>query len=301
MPHPSTNSFNDQPVVILGAARSGTKLLRALVAATGRYAEVPYDVNYIWRFGNESCPHDALPVECLTDRTRTFVRGRLRRCAKMPTGSTPLVEKTVSNVLRVPFVKAVFPDAKYIAIVRDGRDVVESAERCWRKPPGVGDVLRKLRTFPWLQCAPYGWKYGASAARRCLHLDKHLRTWGPRYAGIDDDVCRLSLVEVCARQWLASIEHYERSRCLFSTDQLLELRYEELVGDPPAQVRRICGFLGVADDTAACRHARRVVRADRIGTHTNMTEDDRQKALAIIGGALGRWGYVDRPATHVAA
>src|SRR5688572_31535031 len=85
------------PVIILGAARSGTKLLRALVAATRCYVEVPFDVNYIWRYGNESCSHDALNPEHLTERTKRFVRERIGRCAGLPNSSMAFVEKTVSN------------------------------------------------------------------------------------------------------------------------------------------------------------------------------------------------------------
>lgn len=34
-----------------------------------------------------------------------------------------LVEKNPRHTLRIPFLKAIFPDAKIIHIVRDGRDV----------------------------------------------------------------------------------------------------------------------------------------------------------------------------------
>ncbi len=246
-------------MIILGAARSGTKLLRRLVAASGCYAEIPFDVNYIWRFGNESCRHDVLTPDMLREKTRRFVRTRLEKIAvHAATASTrsvrqtatnvdpmPFVEKTVSNVLRAPYVKAIYPEAKYIALIRDGRDVAESAARCWREPPEAGYLLAKLRTFPWLQCAPYGAKYALNVARRKLGLDSHLRTWGPRYPGIDDDVRRLSVLEVCARQWALSIEHYERARPLFAAHQLLEVRYEQLVQETPRFGEDLCKFLAI--------------------------------------------------------
>jgi hypothetical protein len=289
-------STDRPPVIILGAARSGTRLLRSLVAATGCYAEVPYDVNYIWRVGNETHPHDALRPEHLTDRTRRFIRERVGRCAGLPAGDLAFVEKTVSNVLRAGFVRAVFPEAKFIFLVRDGRDVTESAERSWREPPKVGYLFDKLRTFPWMRCAPYGWKYAHSVAGRMLRLTRQVSTWGPRYPGIAADVHRLSLVEVCARQWLASIEYYERARHVFARDQLLELRYEDLVQSTDAALARLVEFLRVDEISAVRRFADETIRRERIGSHSRLNSADCRRALDLISPALNRWGYA--PGSH---
>jgi hypothetical protein len=293
------------PVIILGAARSGTKLLRRLVAASGCYAEVPFDVNYIWRFGNESCRHDVLTPDMLREKVRRFVRARLGQIAAHSAGTSnpavparnvgplPFVEKTVSNILRAPYVKAIYSEAKYIAIIRDGRDVAESAARCWREPPAAGYLLAKLRTFPWLRCSPYGAKYALNVARRYLGLDRHLRTWGPRYPGIDDDVRRLSLLEVCARQWVASIEHCERARPLFAGNQLLEVRYEELVTDTQSVVERLCSFLCIENRHAVLQHAQQTILTDRVGIRSRLSSRESQQVFAITRSALERWGYVD--------
>jgi hypothetical protein len=293
------------PVIILGAARSGTKLLRGLIAATGCYAEVPCDVNYIWRYRNEQCPHDALSEEHVTERVRRFVRLHLRRCAArrgVPHYTQPssFVEKTGSNALRVPFVRAIYPEARYVMLVRDGRDVVESAERCWREPPQAGYMLAKLHTFPWLDCPFYGWKYAVGLLRRQLRIDDHLRTWGPRYPGIDKDMARLSLLEVCGHQWVASIEHCARWKHSFSTDQLLELRYEELVRSPQSQIHRVCDFLQVADRRSALHAAHRFVRADRVGRSRRLSAADSQRVLDIIGPALEQCGYSKQPPARAA-
>jgi hypothetical protein len=293
------------PVIILGAARSGTKLLRGLIAATGCYAEVPYDVNYIWRYRNEQCPHDALLAAHATDRVRKFIRLRLRRLA---TGHNNLddkpaqsfVEKTVSNVLRVPFVKAVFPEAQYIEIIRDGRDVVESAERSWRESPRAGYLLEKLRTFPWLDCLPYGWKYLVGVVRRRLRIDDHLRTWGPRYPGIDADLARLSLLEVCAHQWAASVEHWAHWRHLLGPGQLLEVRYEELVRSPESCLHRVCDFLEVADRHSMVSAAQRTIRANRVGVSHRLSAGDAHRVLDIIGPALQLCGYSSQAAPQAA-
>src|SRR4051812_20775701 len=50
--HRSVPDAAFQPVIVIGAARSGTKLLRDSLATHADVARVPYDVNYVWRFGN---------------------------------------------------------------------------------------------------------------------------------------------------------------------------------------------------------------------------------------------------------
>jgi hypothetical protein len=205
----------------------------------------------------------------------------------------PFVEKTVSNILRAPYVKAIYPEAKYVAIIRDGRDVAESAARCWSEPPAAGYLLAKLRTFPWLACAPYGAKYAVNIARRRLGLDSHLRTWGPRYPGIDVDVRRLSLLDVCARQWALSIEHYERARPLFAANQLVEVRYEELVTDTQRVVERLCSFLCIENRQAVLQHAQLTIHADRLGTRSRLSSRESQQVCAITRSALERWGYLE--------
>lgn len=286
---------NTSLVIIIGAARSGTKLLRSLIAATGHFASVPFDINYIWRYGNEHWSHDALPSESAqSNRVRSFIGKQLRQLAGVSDTSRPIVEKTVSNILRLPFVHAMFPNAKYVVLVRDGRDVTESAIRCWQSPPQAGYLFAKARTFPWRNCGRYAAKYAATFARRRLGLDEHLKTWGPRYPGIDIDVAELSLAEVCARQWVASMDHYERSKSLLDTSQVVELRYEDLVRSPGTAIQLLCSFLGVADATSALNFARANIRTDRIASRRAMNPIDAQRVLQIVEPTLARWGYATK-------
>ncbi len=280
------------PVIVLGAARSGTKIVRSLIASSRCYAPVPYDVNYIWRFGNESSPHDILDPAMATSRVRQFIRKQLRACAGITRKPFGLVEKTVSNVLRLPFVTRVYPEAKFVFLIRDGRDVMESAERCWREPPQFAYLLGKLRTFPWLSCAGYGHKYLRSVIFRSLGMPAHVNTWGPRYPGIDDDARQGSLLTVCARQWLASIELYEAARHLVPPGQLLELKYEDLVRKPIEQARHLGSFLEIEDTDSLQDYASANLQSGRVGSHARIPPDQLRLGIEIARPALERWGYL---------
>jgi hypothetical protein len=97
-----------EPIVLIGAARSGTKVLRDSLAAAAGTGCVPYDVGYVWRYGNEASPDDVIPAEAVTPKIRTFIRGFL---AKYADRDGLFVEKTVGNTLRVELVADVLPEA----------------------------------------------------------------------------------------------------------------------------------------------------------------------------------------------
>ncbi|MFO7608153.1 MAG: sulfotransferase, partial [Candidatus Krumholzibacteriia bacterium] len=119
------------PVVIIGAARSGTKILRSMLAAHPSLSAVPFDINYVWMARHQGRRDDELVAADATPAACRFIREYLGNFAAP---GTRVVEKTVGNTLRVPFVDRVFPDAVYIHLVRDGRDVAASARVQWRKP-----------------------------------------------------------------------------------------------------------------------------------------------------------------------
>jgi len=150
---------------------------------------VPYDVNYVWRTGNESLPHDELDPATLTPARERRIRRTLMSLAKLPPeGDTAkLIEKTVSNGLRVPFIDSVFPDARYLHLVRDGRSVVESSLRLWKAPPDTGGLKRKLSDLPFSQYGYLFW-FAANYLKGRMKGRSGGEVWGPRYRGILEDL-----------------------------------------------------------------------------------------------------------------
>ncbi len=233
-----------QPLLLIGAARSGTKLLRKFIASHPAVSAVPYDVNYLWRIGNEALPHDELPVERLTPALRRRLRRNIVRAA---VGRTPyFVEKTVGNCLRVPYVHAVFPEARFIFLVRSGLDVVESSCRQWTAPTDWSYVVRKTLSYPLLEAFGYGWQYGTGLLTKLLGVrgrGKHM--WGPRYAGIEADLAARPLLEVCAIQWARCMTLATTSLARLPEGQVMTVRYEELVHAPLDHLLQIAEFIGL--------------------------------------------------------
>lgn len=282
-------SASFQPVFLIGAARSGTKLLRDLIACHPAVERVPYDINFIWRLGNESCAHDELVSADATPEIAARIRSRL---AAFADGAPLLIEKTVSNSLRIPFVQAVFPEAKYIFLFRDGRDVVESAYRQWTRPPDWKYLLRKAATFPFLDAPGYAWKYFLGLLGRKRSDGRRSSTWGPRYEGIDRDVASKELIEVCALQWTRSIGKALAALDRLQATQVMSIRYEDFVCRPQLHLTEIAAFLDIEPGPYRRRGIFGEVTTGNIGRGwRQLAPAQREAAMSVIRTTLNRLGY----------
>jgi len=239
--------------IIIGAARSGTKILRDMLCVSKELISFPYDINYIWKYGNYDVEHDELTRMDLSPNILNFIRGRFEQLLLRKHG-TRLLEKTVSNSLRVDFVRAVFPECKIIHLYRDGRDVAADARLCWQSSVLSGkiqskqDLTRKIMTFPFAAAWPYLVSYISTYAKRLISRENHVRSWGPRFKGIDETLEKFSLLEVCGMQWARSVELSLRSLSKLKEDaDYINVRYEDLVRHPRTQLIKILNFLELKD------------------------------------------------------
>ena len=249
-------------VIIIGAARSGTKMLRdALAAATGA-GTVPYDVGYVWRYGNERAPDDALLPDQLSERSRRFIARFVDRYAAGP-GPT-VIEKTVGNSMRVPFVAAAFPDARYIHLIRDGVDVAESSRRQWSADTDWKYILSKARHVPLRVAARTSGRYSSSLAAHLRVPARRLGSWGVRYPGIEADLATEDLLVVCARQWRESVLSASRAFQALKVP-VFEVRYEDLVLDPFVSLRKLTEFVELPAPAQDVEQAAAAITKDRLG------------------------------------
>lgn len=56
-------------------------------------------------------------------------------------------DKTPQHALYLPEIKKVFPDAKFIHLIRDGRDVAVSSSRIFVGPPSIYGIAREWKTY----------------------------------------------------------------------------------------------------------------------------------------------------------
>jgi len=278
-------------LIIIGAARSGTKFLRDTLAADRRVFSIPYDVNHLWRMDHDFYPHDEIPAESCDDALALRIRRQLFRAAGYDghDGRGLLIEKTVSNCLRVDFVDRVFPRARFVHLVRDGRAVVESAYRQWIARPDFRYLLEKARSLP-LSNLSYLLRY-ASRLTGSIIRGRRQSSWGPRYAGIDEDLEAMSLHEVCAVQWARCVERAIDSLGRLSAERVLTTRYEDLA-TMPAEIEKICEFVGLTRPEAVIDAFSATARADFVDEWRNRLDADQRRSIEpLLSRQLERLGY----------
>ena len=183
----------EKPIIIISAARSGTKMLRYVLDASSDIASYPYDANYIWKYGNYNVDHDEILPRSINDGKKEKIRSFFLKICKKE-NKPRFLEKSVPNSLRIPFVRSVFPTCKIIHLFRDGLDVTADSRLCWQasamseRIQSKADRQRKLKEFPFAMAWPYLLDYAVSYGKMILFKREHISSWGPRYKGIDNDM-----------------------------------------------------------------------------------------------------------------
>jgi hypothetical protein len=242
-------------VFVIGAARSGTKLLRDLLATHPALVRVPYDVNFLWQSALGFDPgHDEYRPEWSGRTDERRLMSQLRRAAGSETGT--IVEKTVGNSLRVAYLSKLFPAARFVFLARDGFDVVESARRQWTQPTDWRYAIAKARRSSLTSAPGYMLRYGWMGARRAFRVGSTKPpVWGPRYEGIEDDIATMGVTDVCARQWVRCVERSLDDLSLLAAHRVHALSYAALVANPVQALSASWAFLGLEAHPQIAAHA----------------------------------------------
>jgi hypothetical protein len=240
-------------VVIVGAPRSGTNMLRDVLTTLPGVATWPCDeVNLLWRHGNRAEPSDELTPAMARPGVADYIRDRFDRIHTRYDAHT-VVEKTCATSLRVEFVRAVLPDAKYVFITRDGIDAAVSAGEQWRAPFDLRYTAAKARFVPPGDVPYYAARFLAGRVRRRQKPSEgRVATWwGPRPRDYQELMRVHPLDELCAIQWQRCVDASVRGVDGLPSDQLMHVGYEDFVTEPAAGLARITDFLGLSGFDAA--------------------------------------------------
>lgn len=282
-----------EPIIIIGAARSGTKFLRDLLAVDANLARVPYDVNYVWRIGQQGFSHDVLSPQSLTQNRIATIRSTIATLAEREgtNSNARILEKTVSNCLRVPYVDRIFPDAKYIHLVRDGRAVVESSYRLWQSPPDSGSIAKKLRELPLSSWGYVPW-FALNYVRGRIRGRTGGEVWGPRYPGVIDDAQKLPLIDVVIRQWVESVSRATAALKALPHERVLTIKYEDLIASEE-HLQNVCEFVAVQDYERVARRFGEVAQPAFVDKwRVELDEGARERVESAGRELLRHYGYL---------
>lgn len=279
-------------VVIIGAPRSGTNMLRDILTSFNGVGSWPCDeINYIWRYGNARYPSDELPARLATQRVINYIRRQFESLAKSQAVDVVL-EKTCANSLRVGFVDRVLPDTKFIYIYRDGLDATGSARLRWKADLDVTYILKKVRFVPLLDLPYYANRYVANRLHRLFSKKKQLAFWGPTMENMDEILASHTLEEVCALQWQRCVESAEAALLGIAPKRVIRVCYEELVAAPEREIARILSFLRIPATDQQVKSATVGVSTTSIGKgRASLGKDQLERLETLVADALDRYGY----------
>jgi hypothetical protein len=197
-------------------------------------------------------------------RVKNYIRRQFQKMqAKF--GCQTIVEKTCANSLRVSFVNEIFPYAKYIFLIRDGRDVVASAMKRWKASLDYKYILKKARYVPLLDTPYYGIQFIMKRLYRIFSTEKRVSSWGPKFEGMAEMLQTRSLAEVCAAQWDRCIQKATKELNTIESNRILLLRYEYFVSHPLEELLRTADFLSITLESDQAERAVISVKNTSVG------------------------------------
>ena len=230
------------PVFLVGTHRSGTTWTGRLLSQSEEFAYW-VEPRQVWSYGNYRKPDDLLTAADASNKIKNHIRQRFEQYAARH-NKLRFCEKTPSNCLRLPFMYEVFPEARFILVVRDGRAVFRSTQEIQKKSADWNRILERVRESSWKEIPAF---YDRIPWLFRKLIGKPLNYWGVRPPGWRQWLNQHSPDEITALQWSQTINiAFDEFQKLPAEKKLL-VRYEELLTDTHHQVERIGNFANVKD------------------------------------------------------
>ncbi|MGN9840455.1 sulfotransferase family protein [Nonomuraea sp. H19] len=274
-----------RPVFLLGAPHSGAGLLaRALKRSPGFHVTMGRAcvAHVVYAFARKpSIGRTSGAVRVLRDALAESWQVLPRSCGQCAepcreaggvTGTGPCV--STSEITRfgdgspdliysAPVLLQAFPDARFVQLIRDGRDV-------------AADMLADPECLAWFRPALLPAEFPNTFLG--VNKDEHLDRWkGMPTAG------------KCALRWRGAVRLSAELRRTLPEEQLLTLRYEDLVLKPAESVATLTEFL----ETRVSKVALYAARAPEVGAwRTRLRPADLELVEKVAREELTRLGYL---------
>lgn len=280
----------EKPIILIGTGRCGSTFLHYILAKHPNVAFLNtfslYFPHKIWltklgmtlysisdktkikpreayRFFEKYSPEFIMPFRDLTEKDVTYYsKFNLNKLFKKILSSkrNRLLLK-ITGWPRVSYLNAIFPNALFLHILRDGRAFVNSIikQRWWYGFRG-----------------PENWRFGKLS-------EKFYKLW---------EKYDFSFIALAAIQWLILIRRIEESARNINKERFMELKYEELTQDLEFNIRRIIEFIGLEWNKKFEREISKIrVKNMNFKYKQDLTQGQIEIINEILGNELKRKGY----------
>jgi hypothetical protein len=173
---------------------------------------------------------------------------------------------------RTGFVNRIFPEARFLHVVRDGRAVAHS-----------------LMQRPWWRghLGPARWEFGPLPAE----YEREWESYGR------------SFVALAGIEWKLFMDAFEVARARIPSDQWMDIRYEDFIQNPRRHLRDILGFVGLEWTDLFDRRLEDFAYTDSrtSGFLSELDPPHLRMLNDLLGPHLAAYGYPTDPGSPVFA
>jgi hypothetical protein len=292
---------------LIGSPRSGTTILENILNCHGSIAEL-YEPYYLWeRYFNVN-DSDVWDRKDLTAGAMAAVRREFAIFAGK-SGKPVVLDKSPLHVYNIPIIRKIFPGARWIHIVRDGRDVTLSINREWEKRRHLvmerdylslfrtaGTMLGRQPFFRFRLLAVLHELSRMASVNPCHYLNKSRWKgrpgWGPRFSGWERYLEENPVIRFNAMQWVSCVAAARAFRGKIPPEQYIEIRYEDLLTSPQTTLSRILTFMGCPVSDGFFSRIPALVPDNFNKWKKQMTLDQLQAVEPVLFPMLRAYGYV---------
>lgn len=238
-----------KPIFIVGTGRSGTTILGVILS-------IHNDIGFlnepkaIWHsvVGYEDLVGSYSQKKALyklteSDATPKVIESlnRIYSFYLKLTGSRRICDKYPELIFRIPFVKAVFPDAKFLFLVRNGWDTCSSIDK-WSDRLGIQD---RDNVYDWWGINGRKWDL---LVEQVVPGHSDLAEFSERIRNFDREI------DKAAVEWILSMREGIYWRNMFP-DSFHTVIFEKLLEEPIAELQSIRDFCELGDDPVFSKYA----------------------------------------------
>ncbi len=291
---PPTDMTIERPLILIGAGRSGSTALTEVLSyhprlawlsgLADRYPARPaYNRHFLqtldapllrgrprrfqphecYRFWEHYCkgftnPYRDLRAEDVTPKAKRSIR-RAFEATLTPKRDRLLLK--ITGWSRLGYLDEIFPDARFVHLVRDGRAVANS-----------------LLSVPWWHGwrGPQSWRLGALPS-------EYREEW---------EAAQESFVALAGIYWKILMDAVDTAREMIEPSRFLEVRYEDLCAEPESETRRIADFAGLDwPDILDREVGAGSFRSSNAKWERDLTRQQQEILQSVVASHLSRFEY----------